>query len=198
MSTESKDRSGGERRVELRIAGAGDVEALQSVFEGAGDHFLRVTGRAAPAPDAARRELSSASSTAGREVALIETAGAGVAGAESDADRQPNASNSAGARATAVGALGWWAGHPEPDTALLGMLMIVREERGRGLGAEALRLLEGRLRDAGIDRLRTAVGAEDREASGFLEAVGFSSLDRRTHVDVDSGRLRIAFFEKPL
>lgn len=159
------------------MASADDAEALQSVFERAGDHFLRVTGRAAPAPDAARRELASASSTPGREVALIEPTGAGHG---------------------PLGALGWWAGHPEPDLALLGMLMIVSEERRRGLAGEALRLLESRLRAAGIASLRTAIGAEDAAARAFLEAVGFVSMDQRTHVDVDSGRLRIAFFEKVL
>ena len=159
------------------MAGSEDVEALQSVFERAGDHFLRVTGRPKPEPDAARRELGSAASTPGREVALIERGGSG---------------------SEVIGAVGWWAGHPEPDLALLGMLMVVAEERRRGIAGEALRLLEARLRDGGIARLRTAVGAEDRAASSFLEAVGFASMDERTHVDVDSGRLRIAFFEKTL
>lgn len=173
MSETTKDVG----RVELRLAESDDVETLQSVFERAGDHFLRITGRATPEPDAARRELGSAASTPGREVALIERGGSGPG---------------------AVGAVGWWAGHPEPDVALLGMLMVVAEERRRGIAGEALRLLEARLRDAGITRLRTAVGAEDRAASTFLEAVGFASMDQRTHVDVDSGRLRIAFFEKTL
>jgi ribosomal protein S18 acetylase RimI-like enzyme len=198
MDAGKTDRPDGARRVELRLAAPDDVEALQSVFERVGDHFLRVTGRAAPAPDAAQRELSSASSSAGREVALIEPVEAASRGTEPVENGQPATRKRGGDPATPVGAIGWWAGHPEPDMALLGMLMIVQDERGRGLGAEALRLLEARLREAGIARLRTAVGAEDREASGFLEAVGFSSIDERTHVDVDSGRLRIAFFDKPL
>lgn len=198
--------------MELRLAGAEDVEALQSVFERAGDHFLRVTGRASPAPDAAQRELSSAGSTPGREVALIVIPQKVPVAVGSSDDRSggsaPRSPGQSGAPAVppaevgigseVVGAIGWWAGHPEPHSALLGMLMIVREERRRGLGAEALGLLEGRLREAGVARLRTAVGAEDREASAFLQAVGFSSMDQRTHVDVDSGRLRIAFFEKTL
>lgn len=185
--------------VALRDVEPGAEDRLQAVFEAAGDYFVQVTGRAAPAPDAAEREVRSAASTEGRGVALIiRTGGPGVAdgsGAEAEPSRGPAGGATDG---IPVGAIGWWAGHPEPDLALLGMLMIVREARGRGHARAALGVLETRLRRAGITRLRTAVGAEDAEAGTFLEALGFRSTEERTRVDTDSGRLRIAFFEKAL
>lgn len=166
----------GNERLTLRLAGPEDAAELQTVFERVPDHFVRVTGRPEPDADAAERELRAATETEGRHVALVrESSGA-----------------------DAVGALGWWAGHPEPDVALLGMLLIAQEARGRGLAREALGLLEHRLRAEEISRVRTAVGAEDRMARTILEALGFASMDQSAHVDMDGGRLRVAFFEKTL
>lgn len=193
--------------LELRDVGAGHVADLQGVFERAGDYFLRITGRPEPAPDAAEREARSAASTPGRGVALVvRTAAAGEAkaatrpeapAAASGADA-PSGAGAPSREAAPIGAIGWWAGHPEPDLALLGMLMIVQEARGRGHAREALARLEDRLRAEGITRLRTAVGAEDAGSRAFVEALGFASTEERTRVDTDSGRLRIAFFEKAL
>lgn len=163
-------------RVEIRRAEGSDVAALQEVFEAAGDFFLSVTGRAAPDADAAAREVGAAAATPGREVGLVHELGA------------PGA----------VGALGWWASHPAEADALLGMLMVVPAARGRGVAREALRLLEAALRDRGIRRLRTAVGAGDLRAQRVVEALGFSSLDERTHVSLDRGRMMIAFYGKEL
>jgi RimJ/RimL family protein N-acetyltransferase len=166
----------GNERMALRLAGPGDAAELQTVFERVPDHFVRVTGRPEPGADAAERELRAAAETEGRQVALVREA----------------------TGADAVGALGWWVGHPEPDVALLGMLLIAEDARGRGLAREALGLLEHRLREEGISRVRTAVAAEDQIARAVLEALGFASMDQSKHVDMDGGRLRIAFFEKPL
>lgn len=160
--------------VELRLAGPDDEAVLQAVFEGAADYFERLTGRPAADPDAAERELRAAGSSEGREVGILRAAG------------EP------------VGAIGWWAGSPEPEIALLGMLLVIGPSRRRGHAREGLRLLESRLRESGIARVRTGVGADDALAQRFLEAVGFTSMDRRTHVDMDGGRLRIAFYQKEL
>lgn len=195
------DERGGGRAVELREVDAGSVAELQTVFEGAGDYFLRVMGRPEPSPDAAGREARSAASTPGRGVALI-VAVEKDGEMDTDATGGPGPRNGAGdgapAQGASVGAIGWWAGHPEPELALLGMLMVVREERGRGRARAALERLEERLRGEGITRLRTAIGAEDGESRAFVEALGFASTEERTRVDTDSGRLRIAFFEKAL
>jgi GNAT superfamily N-acetyltransferase len=149
---------------------------LQRVFEAAGDYFLSITGRAEPDADAAQRELASAARTPGREVALLMLRDSG----------EP------------VGALGWWAGNPSPELALLGMLLLAPEHRGGGLAREALQALEAGLASEGHRALRTAVGAGDEKAHALLRRLGFASLDERTHVSLDRGRIMIAFFEKTI
>lgn len=163
-------------RLRLRSLERGDEALLQEVFAAAGDYFLSITGRAAPDPDAAAREIAAAGSIAGRRVALLEPCEAGEA----------------------VGALGWWEAHPEPDTALLGMLLVVPALRGTGLGREAIAGLEGWLRSRGVRRVRTAVGAGDAARHALLVALGFVALDQRRHVSLDRGRVMLAFFEKPV
>lgn len=173
MSEETRIRS---PRLLLRLLGPGDEEALQGVFRAAGDHFLSITGRPEPDPDAAAREIRGSAATPGRDVALV-TLGEGG---------EP------------VGALGWWRGSPEPEAALLGMLMVVPAHRGKGIAREALGALEGWLAGQGIYRLRTGVGSGDRRAQEVLRALGFRELDERKHVSLDRGRVMIALFEKEL
>jgi RimJ/RimL family protein N-acetyltransferase len=163
-------------RLLVRLLEPGDAPALQAVFEAAGDYFLTVTGRPAPDADAAARELKAAAATPGRRTALLLDRGDGAA----------------------VGALGWWEGHPEPDLALLGMVLVVPERRGEGRAREAVDALAAALAGRGITRLRTGVGAGDTEKHALLGALGFQPLDARTHVDLDRGRIMLALFERPL
>jgi GNAT superfamily N-acetyltransferase len=154
----------------------GMEEPLQEVFKAAGDHFTTITGRPEPDPDAARREIEATSSVAGREVFLLRLR----------ADTE------------AVGAVGWWEGHPEPDIALLGMLLVVAQRRRMGIGREALEMLEDALRRRGIRELRTGVGAGDSGRQQLLLNLGFVPLDERKHVPLDRGRVMIALFRKEL
>lgn len=154
----------------------GDAAALQRVFTAAGDHFLTVTGRPEPDADAAARELRACASTPGRAVALLSLADSG----------EP------------VGAVGWWARHPEPDVALLGMLLVIPEQRGRGLAREALSALGAHLAGRGMRRLRAAAGAGDERAHAILRALGFQAMDERRHIGLDRGRVMIALFEAAL
>ena len=162
-------------RLTARRLGPGDEEALQRVFEQAGDYFRPITGRADPEPDAARREIQQSGQAPGRAVALLQ---------RHDGE--------------AVGALGWWEAHPEPEVALLGMLMVAEGARGAGLAREAVEGLETWLRARGIRTLRTGVGAHATAHHQLLRALGFESLEQRTHVSLDAGRLMIALFAKPL
>lgn len=164
-----------ERLLALTLSPA-TAPLLQRVFEAAGDHFLAITGRAAPEPDAAERELEACARTPGRETALLLRRESG----------EP------------VGALGWWAGNPAPDLALLGMLLLVPDARGQGLAREALAGLEAGLAGQGVRALRTGVGAGDERAHAILGALGFHPLDARTHVSFERGRVMISLFEKPL
>jgi GNAT superfamily N-acetyltransferase len=162
-------------RLEARPLRPGDEAALQQVFEAAGDYFLPITGRPAPDADAAEREIRSCEATAGREAVLLY---------EADG--------------SAVGALGWWEGSPEPDIALLGMVLTVPAKRGAGLTREGLNALELHLASRQMSRLRTGVGAQDEGRQAFLRAVGFTPMDERTHVSLDRGRMMISLFQKSL
>lgn len=163
-------------RLELRLLGPEDAPALQRVFAAAGDHFLGVTGRAEPDPDAAERELLGSAAAPGRGVALSTLRGTGEA----------------------VGALGWWAGSPEPDVALLGMLIVVPERRREGLAREALGALEGWLAGRGVRRLRTGVAARDRRAGEVLPALGFARMSIAEHQALGLDMAHLALWEKAL
>jgi RimJ/RimL family protein N-acetyltransferase len=163
-------------RLALRHLGPDDHQLLQGVFEAAGDYFLSITGRPAPNPDAAEREIGSSLSTSGRHIALISLP---------DGD-------------TPIGAIGWWEGNPEPDVALLGMLLIVPDRRRQGFAREALAGVEAALSASGMRRMRTGVAAGDTRTHQILGALGFTPLDARTHISLDRGRMMIALFEKGL
>lgn len=163
-------------RLALRPLAPGDEAGLQAVFEAAGDHFLPLTGRPEPDPDAAAREVEGGARTPGRDVALVSLHESG----------EP------------VGALGWWRGHPEPDVALVGMLLVVPARRGEGIAREALGALEEWLRSTGIRRLRTGVSTRDRRAPAVLEALGFRAMSIRDHAALGLDGVHVALWEKPL
>lgn len=163
-------------RLTVQRLGPGDEAVLQTVFEKAGDYFLRVTGHSAPEPDAAAREIGSCIATPGREVALL----------------------SLHAEAEPVGVLGWWHGNPEPDVTLLGMLMLVPAQRGQGLARDALAALAAREAQRGIRRLRTAVAAGSYREHALLRALGFAEMPIRDHVALGLSGANLALFEKPV
>jgi RimJ/RimL family protein N-acetyltransferase len=162
-------------RLQAKPLRPGDEAVLQTVFEAAGDYFLPITGRPAPDADAAEREIRSCEAVEGRE-AVVLYADDGFA----------------------IGAIGWWEGSPEPDIALLGMILTVPDKRGVGLAREGLSALEHHLASRRITRLRTGVGAQDEQRQAFLRALGFTPMDERTHVSLDRGRMMISLFEKSL
>jgi RimJ/RimL family protein N-acetyltransferase len=163
-------------RLEIRTLVADDVERLQRLFVDAGDHFLTVTGKPEPEPDAAEREIRGCLATPGRDVALFTLR-------ETGED---------------VGAAGWWRGSPEPDVALLGMLMVSPSRRRKGIAREALGALEVWLAGHGVRRIRSGVGAGDERAQAVLRGLGFAPMDERRHVALDRGRIMIALFEKEI
>lgn len=163
-------------RLRLRLLRPGDEAALQEVFSRAGDYFLAATGAPEPDPDAAGQEIRGCASTPGREVALVSLREGG----------EP------------VGALGWWSGNPEPDVTLLGMLLVVPEQRGRGIAREALGALEGWLRERGARRLRSGVATRDRRAMEVLPALGFERMGVREHAALGLNGLHLTLWEKAL
>lgn len=163
-------------RLRLRVLAPGDEDALQAVFAAAGDHFLATTGRPEPPPDAAAQEIAGCAATPGRDAALLVLRDTGEA----------------------VGALGWWRGHPEPDVALLGLLLVVPEARGQGIAREALGALEGWLRREGVHRLRTGVPTRDRRAAAVLPALGFERMSVRDHAALGLGQVHLTLWERAL
>jgi ribosomal protein S18 acetylase RimI-like enzyme len=121
---------------------------------------------------AARGELDAVASAPTRGLALLEMEG------------------------TPLGALGWWADHPEPGVALLGFLTIRPEERRRGLGARALGLLLDELRRSAVRSVRTAVSVRDYPAHAFLRAQGFTEMSIRDHVAMGQAGLNLLLFAR--
>ncbi|HEX7239293.1 MAG TPA: GNAT family N-acetyltransferase [Longimicrobiaceae bacterium] len=175
MSQETNGLFGTPRLV-LRLLAPGDEDVLQRVFERAGDHFLPITGRPEPAPDAAAQELRGCAATEGRDVALVSLRETG----------EP------------VGALGWWRGNPEPDVALLGMVVTVPEMRRQGIAREAVGALEGWLAERGVRRVRTAVQKADRRAGAMLPALGFALMPIRDHQALGAQALYLSLWQKAL
>jgi GNAT superfamily N-acetyltransferase len=154
----------------------GEGDRLQRVFERCADHFETVTGRGGPAPDAALQELRASAATDGREIALLVAA-------ESGAD---------------IGALGWWAGNPLPDRALLGMLMVVPERRRQGVAAEALGALEVWLAGRGVVALRTAFQRRRLALRAPVAALGFAEMSIAEHTALGLAGAGISLWEKPV
>ena len=171
----NEDSSGANApRLLLQPLAPGNEPALQEVFEAAADYFRVMTDRERPEEDAAQREIAACTATEGREIALLRSRGTDEV----------------------VGAIGWWQGNPEPDVALLGMLLIIPTQRGRGLAREALKELERRLGDAGIRRLRAGVGAAQRPLHTFLEALGFERMSIAEHQRLGLAGAKLALWEK--
>jgi GNAT superfamily N-acetyltransferase len=89
-------------------------------------------------------------------------------------------------------------GYPEPRDAYLGLMMVARDARGRGLGSAFLRELETVARVRGAKRMLLAVLEANPRGRAFWEREGFrnpkqyppAQLGERIHV-----RIRL---EKPL
>ncbi|TNC23741.1 GNAT family N-acetyltransferase [Amycolatopsis alkalitolerans] len=80
--------------------------------------------------------------------------------------------------------------YPEHGTAVLGMVVVEPESRGRGLGTGILLGLSAELAGRGIGRLRVDCHvAENTEAVRWLERLGFEELSR-AEITVAAGQTR--------
>jgi GNAT superfamily N-acetyltransferase len=177
MTDDSSEPAGWEtERLAAQLLRPGSEALLQMVFTRAADYFVRVSGQPGPEPGAAEQELAACVATPGREVALLTLLD----------DGEP-----------AV-VLGWWRGNPEPEVALLGMLMVVPEQRGQGLAREALQGLQEWLRGQGIRRVRTAIHASAFAEHRLLRRLGFEQMSIREHSALGLGGSHLALFERPV
>lgn len=163
-------------RLLLRALAPGDEARLQGVFDTCADHFAVLSGKPGPDADAAAGELSACAAEAGREVVVLTLL-------ETGED---------------VGAMGWWAGNPLPDRALLGMLMVDPAHRGRGLAREALGALEVWLAGRGIVALRTAFQRRRLAAHPIVRALGFREMSIAEHTSLGLAGAGISLWEKPV
>lgn len=77
-----------------------------------------------------------------------------------------------------VGVADFVVGYPTPREVFLGLLLVASPWQGKGLGAEAVRLLEAHFfRLPGIRQVRLGVLREDRRAREFWRRLGYV-LDR--------------------
>jgi GNAT superfamily N-acetyltransferase len=162
-------------RLLLHTLGPGDEARLQRVFQACADHFTVLTGQPVT-PDSAAGELAACAATPGRAVAVLTLA-------ETGED---------------VGALGWWRGNPEPDRALLGMLMIDPAHRRQGLAREALGALEVWLRGQGIVAVRTAFQRRRLAVHPIVKGLGFREMSIAEHALLGLGGVGVSLWEKPV
>jgi GNAT superfamily N-acetyltransferase len=163
-------------RLLLRTLAAGDEARLQRVFEACADHFGVLMGLPRVPVDAAAAELAACAATLGRAVAILTLA-------ETGED---------------VGAIGWWLGNPEPDRALLGMLMIAPAHRRQGLAREAMGALEVWLRGQGIVAMRTAFQRRRFAVHDIVQALGFREMSIAEHALLGLGGAGVSLWEKPV
>ena len=162
-------------RLLLHTLAPGDEARLQRVFEACADHFAILTGQRLT-PGAAAGELAACAATPGRAVAVLTLA-------ETGED---------------VGAVGWWRGNPEPDRALLGMLMIHPAHRRQGLAREALEALQVWLRGQGIRAVRTAFQRRRFAVHDVVQALGFREMSIAEHALLGLGGAGVSLWEKPV
>ena len=162
-------------RLVIRPLGLDDAPRLQAVFEATPDHFAVVAGMDAASADSAAHEIREAAARPGREVALISLRDG-----------------------TDVGALGWWAAHPEPEVALVGMILVAPGHRGGGIAREALATLECRLAARGISRLRTAFQRRRTPMHAVVKALGFTEMSIREHSKLGLAGAGISLWEKEI
>jgi len=162
-------------RLVIRPLGLDDAPRLQAIFEAAPDHFSVVAGVEGASEESAAHEIREAAARPGREVALVSL--------HDGSD---------------VGALGWWAGNPEPDVALIGLILVVPAHRGAGVAREALAALQARLAARGIARLRTAFPRRRRPIQAVVRALGFEEMSIREHTKLGIAGASVSLWEKAI
>lgn len=162
-------------RLLLHTLAPGDEARLQRVFEACADHFAVLMGQRV-SPEAAAGELAACASTPGRSVAVLTRADTGED----------------------VGAIGWWLGNPEPDRALLGMLMVDPAHRRQGLAREALAGLEVWLRGRGTVAVRTAFQRRRLAVHPIVKALRFTEMSIAEHALLGLGGVGVSLWEKPV
>jgi GNAT superfamily N-acetyltransferase len=163
-------------RLVVRVLTPEEAPRLQTVYEGAVDYFRVLTDADEVSPDTALVELRQCAAQPGRAAAVVSLADG-----------------------TDVGALGWWAGRPAAEVALLGMVVVLPSHRGQGIAHEVLEALQRWLAEQGVTQLRTAIPyRRSAKVRDLLEALGFVPMSIAEHTRMGMAGAGIALWEKPL
>ncbi len=163
-------------RVDLRLVPltTEDRARLQKVYEASADYF-ELVGEVGVPPNTAERALLEAASIPERHVMGIFV------------DEE------------LIGVLDFRLRYPGPDTAYLGLILIVPEMRGKGYGSLALDIWETWLDvQTPIARVRLGVAAHNRRAIRFWLRRGYRMTGEARRVAVGAAAPRILFMEKTL
>lgn len=160
--------------ITLRPLELADAPALQEVYQECAA-YISHTWEAAPQPALAVHDLEETQSQEGRFLLGIYL--------EHDL----------------VGVIDLRFGDPEPQDMRLGLILLTPEQRRRGLGSWALRILEAWLaRDTPVNRVVASVSTNAYAAQRFLLANGYAFSGESTRVLVGTSRLRILEMRKSL
>lgn len=149
-------------------------QEVQRILTEAADYFRSLGATAVPA-DLAERLLLAAAHVPGRHLMAL------TVGDE------------------AIGLLDFRLRYPDPETASLGLILIVPSWRGRGFGTLALDIWETWLAyETPIRRVRVGVPAHLRRAFRFFLRRGYHPTGEARRVPVGDWQPRVLFLEKGL
>lgn len=89
-------------------------------------------------------------------------------------------------------------GYPEPPIWFLGLIFLVPDARGRGLGTQILEALCSAIRQAGGAALRLAVIDVNADARRLYERLGFRYVETKTRTSWNGARYPLDVLERPL
>lgn len=151
-------------RAALRLAVAADATDLAEVFGELMPLFER-TGRAAPAMDMARSSI---------EHEILPPNGS--------RERSRTFAIRTHASREVAGVLGYYVGHPAPDTLYVSELFLRPRWQGMGLGREVMHALEQRAAGAGVRELRLGVDPDNWGALRFWVRMGYDRITKLVDV----------------
>lgn len=159
------------RLVPLSAAASAEVQAILTA---AADYFRQVGATAVPT-DLGERLLLAAAHTPGRHVVALTVGD----------DR--------------IGLMDFRLRFPDPQTASLGLIVIVPSWRGKGFGTLAMDIWETWLAyETPIRRVRAGVPAHLRRAFRFFARRGYRPTGEARRVPVGDWQPRVLFLEKAL
>lgn len=149
-----------------------DSPTLQAVYEAASDYFELIAGFG-PAPGQAETDLADAGE--GRHLLGIFL------------------------RDSPVGVVDLRLADPGPYDVRLGLILLTPEQRGRGIGGWALRIIEEWLRQATpTEAIMLTVPAQDHAAQTFFARHGYAFTGQAVRTLIGEKRTRLLFMRKEI